>query len=152
MQIVIAPTSQTEAGNLAEAGNSSARSRLPVMQVVRTTTAPVGRGGTAAGDQGSATGAAGYGENDGPGWMVAVAAPMSALQGFALAVIGMETRTRGAPVCVVDRAAATAEDGAEEGFVGFQEVRAVYPTGMRGLLSRVYKVATSISTRPCVPA
>lgn len=66
--------------------------------------------------------------NGGAGWMVAVASPMSVLQGFALAVIGMETRMAGAPVCLVDRSAVTdaaaAEREAAMGFVGFEEVRA----------------------------
>lgn len=115
--------------------NTSARGRLPAMQFVRTGTVGVHdrQAAAAAIDKSSASGLDTGPNNDGgssngrTGWMVAVASPMSVLQGFALAVIGMETRVAGASVRVVDRSTVTApaaEREAAMGFVGFEEVHA----------------------------
>lgn len=70
----------------------------------------------------------------GGGWSVAVAWPMSVLQGFALAVIGMETNVVGAAVSVVDRAAAATERDSGKGFLGFEEVH-IYVSLLTWLLS-----------------
>lgn len=55
-------------------------------------------------------------------WMLAVSSPMSALQGFALAIIGLESDVLGAGVTVVDRSAAAKETESAAGFLGFNEV------------------------------
>lgn len=55
-------------------------------------------------------------------WRVALTAPMPALYGFCLAVIGLETGVVGASVTVVDRASGEGQAEAAAGFLGFDKV------------------------------
>lgn len=55
-------------------------------------------------------------------WAVAVAAPMTPLHGFCLAVVGLETGMAGAAVTLVKRSVATTEEEAAAGFLGFEKV------------------------------
>ncbi|CAN0023423.1 unnamed protein product [Discosporangium mesarthrocarpum] len=63
----------------------------------------------------------GQGQGEGQGWRLAVASPMSLVQGFALAVVGLEAALTGASVQVVDPMAERPEEDLAAGFVGFAE-------------------------------
>lgn len=85
--------------------------RLPVLQLIRVK----GRGSYVEDDNG----------DDGCDfhWRVALTAPMPALYGFCLAVVGLETRVVGSSVAVVDRAAVVeGQAEAAAGFLGFEKV------------------------------
>eukprot|EP00752_Nemacystus_decipiens_P009234 g8248.t1 len=95
-------------------GSQSARSgrggddrcRIPSMQLAR-----LNDGASAEGKQGASKSS----------WTVAVAEPMPPLHGFCLAVVGLETDMVGAAVMLVKRSAATAEEEAAVGFLGFEK-------------------------------
>lgn len=120
----------------ARSGSSSARgneSRIPSMQLVRVSNAqPSGDKVTATASAGGDGGGGGEGEtgNGDVSWMMAVAAPMSVLHGFCLAVIALETGLVGATVSVVDRSAVAAEEEAAEGFLEFDKVCACVCLGV----------------------
>lgn len=117
-----------------EMGDGSAQgeaSRVPSMQLIR-----VGRekaeerqesppADDRGGEEGGVSGGGGRGavdEGAGVGWRVAVSSPMTLLQGFALAVIGLEAGSTGAAVTVVDRSAPAAGSDSARGTLGFDKV------------------------------
>lgn len=139
---MVAASSSAKAGCGTAAKNSARGAenrRVPAMQFVRTAFA-IAREDDAARsetsfdpsaaskakvDDGARDGLeSGAGGSAGAGWTVAVSSPMSVLQAFALAVIGLETSIVGASVRVVDRSAVSAETEREAaaGFTGFDEV------------------------------
>lgn len=127
----------------ARSGSSSARGRLPSMQLVRvnsTSVRPTGGGvdgnghtnGTIPGDSGNSggggdgvNGGGGGGSGGGASWMMAVAAPIPVLHGFCLAVIGLATGVVGENVTLVDRSAGATDEEAAVGFLGFGQVRKI---------------------------
>ena len=143
MQLVpaAAVVAKPSSGNgSARSGSSSARGRLPSMQLVRvnsnTSVRPTGsdvdvnghtNGTTSGGGDNSVGG--GNGVHGGGGgdasWMMAVAAPMPVLHGFCLAVIGLTTGVVGENVTLVDRSAGATDEEAAVGFLGFDQVRII---------------------------
>lgn len=123
----------------ARSGSSSARGRLPSMQLIRvnstTSVRPTGadadgnghaNGTISGGDNGGGNGGDGGSDGDGgASWMMAVAAPMPVLHGFCLAVIGLTTGVVGENVTLVDRSVGAGDEEAAVGFLGFDQVRII---------------------------
>lgn len=92
------------------------RHRIPSMQLARLNDGIATEGGQGAGQF---------------SWAVAIAAPMPPLHGFCLAVVGLETAMVGAAVTLVKRSAATTEEEAAVGFIGFEKVKCSEVFGIR---------------------